>query len=58
VPDADHEAMRDLIRLHSVVRQIVTRARQHLQGVKSLPTPTPFRVQSRPLLGRGISLSA
>jgi hypothetical protein len=26
--------------------------------VKSLPTPTPFRVQSRPLLGRGISLSA
>ena len=32
VPDADHEAMRDLIRLRSVVRQIVTRARQHLQG--------------------------
>jgi hypothetical protein len=29
-----------------------------LQCVKSLPTPTPFRVQSRPLLGRGISLSA
>ena len=32
VPDADHEAMRDLIRLRSVIRQIVTRARQHLQG--------------------------
>lgn len=32
VPDADHEAMRDLIRLRSIVRQIVTRARQHLQG--------------------------
>jgi transposase len=32
VPDADHEAMRDLIRLRSVVRQIMTRARQHLQG--------------------------
>ena len=32
VPDADHEAMRDLIRLRSVVRQIVSRARQHLQG--------------------------
>src|SRR6195256_1674686 len=32
VPDADHEAMRDLIRLRSAVRQIVTRARQHLQG--------------------------
>ena len=32
VPDADHEAMRDLIRLRSVVRQIVIRARQHLQG--------------------------
>jgi transposase len=32
VPDADHEATRDLIRLRSVVRQIVTRARQHLQG--------------------------
>ena len=32
VPDTDHEAMRDLIRLRSVVRQIVTRARQHLQG--------------------------
>ena len=32
VPDADHEAMRDLIRLRSVVRQIVTRARRHLQG--------------------------
>jgi len=31
VPDADHEAMRDLVRLRSVVRQIVTRARQHLQ---------------------------
>src|SRR5256886_14221466 len=29
VPDADHEAMRDLIRLRSVIRQIVTRARQH-----------------------------
>ena len=32
VPDADHEAMRDLVRLRSAVRQIVTRARQHLQG--------------------------
>ena len=32
VPDAAHEAMRDLIRLRSVVRQIVTRTRQHLQG--------------------------
>ena len=32
VPDTDHEAMRDLIRLRSVVRQVVTRARQHLQG--------------------------
>ena len=32
VPDTDHEAMRDLIRLRSVVRQIATRARQHLQG--------------------------
>ena len=32
VPDADHEAMRDLVRLRSVVRQVVTRARQHLQG--------------------------
>ena len=32
VPDADHEAMRDLVRLRGVVRQIVTHARQHLQG--------------------------
>lgn len=32
VPDTDHEAMRDLIQLRSVVRQVVTRARQHLQG--------------------------
>ncbi|RWN56404.1 MAG: IS110 family transposase [Mesorhizobium sp.] len=32
VPDTDHEAIRDLIRLRSVVRQVVTRARQHLQG--------------------------
>jgi transposase len=32
VPDAEHEAMRDLIRLRSVARQITTRARQHLQG--------------------------
>jgi transposase len=32
VPDADHEAMRDLVRLRSVVRYVVTRARQHLQG--------------------------
>jgi transposase len=32
VPDTDHEAMRDLIRLRSVLRQVVTRARQHLQG--------------------------
>ncbi len=31
-PDADHEAMRDLIRLRGVVRRVVTRARQHLQG--------------------------
>jgi transposase len=31
MPDADHEAMRDLIRLRGVVRQIVTRARQHIQ---------------------------
>ncbi|WP_292597849.1 hypothetical protein [Mesorhizobium sp.] len=31
VPDTDHEAMRDLIRLRSVVGQVVTRARQHLQ---------------------------
>jgi len=31
-PDADHEAMRDLIRLRGVVRQVVTRARQNLQG--------------------------
>ena len=31
MPDADHEAIRDLIRLRGVVRQIVTRARQHLQ---------------------------
>ncbi|QIA25287.1 MULTISPECIES: IS110 family transposase [Mesorhizobium] len=31
-PDTDHEAMRVLIRLRSVVRQVVTRARQHLQG--------------------------
>ena len=32
VPDADHEAVRDLVRLRSVVRQVVTRARQNLQG--------------------------
>ena len=32
VPDADHEAMRDLIRLRGAIRQVVTRARQHLQG--------------------------
>jgi transposase len=32
VPDADHEAMRDLIRLRSIVRQIAPRARQYLQG--------------------------
>lgn len=32
VPDADHEAMRDLIRLRGVVRHVLTRARQHLQG--------------------------
>ncbi len=32
VPDEAHEAMRDLIRLRSTVRQVVTRARQHLQG--------------------------
>jgi transposase len=34
VPDADHEAMRNLIRLRSVVRQIVTRTRQHLQDFR------------------------
>src|SRR5665811_480035 len=38
VPDADHEAMRDLIRLRSVVRQIVTRTRQHLQGFLAAST--------------------
>jgi transposase len=32
VPDADHEAMRDLVRLRNVVQQIMMRARQHLQG--------------------------
>jgi hypothetical protein len=32
VPDAAHEAMRDLIRLRSTVRHVLTRARQHLQG--------------------------
>jgi len=32
VPDGDHEAMRDLVRLRSAVRQVLTRARQHLQG--------------------------
>ena len=32
VPDADHEAMRDLVRLRGVARQMVTKARQHLQG--------------------------
>ena len=32
VPDSDHEAMRDLVRLRSAVRQVLTRARQHLQG--------------------------
>ena len=32
VPDAGHEAMRDLVRLRGVVRHVVTRARQHLQG--------------------------
>jgi transposase len=32
VPDAGHEAMRDLIRLRGVVRHVVTRTRQHLQG--------------------------
>ena len=32
VPDADHEAMRDLVRLRGIARQMVTRARQHLQG--------------------------
>jgi transposase len=32
VPDADHEAMRDLVRLRSIARQMVTRAHQHLQG--------------------------
>lgn len=32
VPDSDHEAMRDLVRLRSAVRHVLTRARQHLQG--------------------------
>jgi transposase len=32
VPDADHEAMRDLVRLRGVARQMVTKVRQHLQG--------------------------
>jgi transposase len=32
VPDAGHEAMRDLIRLRSVARQAGMKARQHLQG--------------------------
>jgi transposase len=32
VPDEAREAMRDLIRLRSTVRQVVTRAHQHLQG--------------------------
>jgi transposase len=32
VPDADHEAMRDLVRLRCIARQVLTRARQHLQG--------------------------
>jgi class 3 adenylate cyclase len=34
-PDADHEAMRDLIRLRSVVRQTMTSAHKHLQGFLS-----------------------
>jgi transposase len=32
VPDIGHEALRDLVRLRSVARQMVTKARQHLQG--------------------------
>ena len=40
IPDADHEAMRDLIRLRSVVRYIVTRARQYLQGLHALERNT------------------
>jgi len=32
VPEPEHEAMRDLIRLRDVVRELVMRARQHLQG--------------------------
>ena len=32
VPDGDHEAMRDLIRLRSVVRQIVSRAVSNFTG--------------------------
>jgi hypothetical protein len=38
---ANHEAMRDLIRLRSVVRQIVSRARQHLQGFLLRPIRDP-----------------
>jgi transposase len=56
VPNADHEAMRDLIRLRSLVRQIVTHARQHLQGFllvsslaiwKSAPSIFAFRLACR-----------
>src|SRR6202166_2282842 len=32
VPDTDHEAIRDLVRLRSVVREIGTHARHHLQS--------------------------
>jgi len=41
VPDADHEAMRDLIRLRSVVQQIVTRA------LASSGIPAAARPQAR-----------
>jgi transposase len=32
VPDAEHDAMRDLLGRRSVMRQIVMRAPQHLRG--------------------------
>jgi transposase len=59
VPDADHEAMRDLIRLRSVVRQIVTRARQHLQGFllrygRKHGRGTAWRIAYRPRLRSGV----
>ena len=39
VPDADHEAVRDLVRLRSVVRQVVTRARQKSSRVSASSRP-------------------